>query len=176
MEKNQDRDLLAIGYWFGRHDPKLPLPELFIGDPWNEEEKKATIEHIKKGKEYATSAGFSTCRICKQIMGSRDYSDGLFIYPAKFEHYIEVHNLKPPKAFIDHALNRLNHKAFNEQLNQIKAMPQLQEFQNYKFVIKDISWWIFQEMEYLGKLSPEARQEYLQEKSRRLEEFNRPRH
>ena len=35
-------------------------------------------------------------------MGGTDLSDGHYVWPFGFAHYVEAHGVKPPQEFIDH--------------------------------------------------------------------------
>jgi hypothetical protein len=37
-------------------------------------------------------------------MGSHDLTDGVFVWPEGYAHYIEKHDVKPPREFIEHVL------------------------------------------------------------------------
>lgn len=51
------------------------------------------------------AAGHSYCRICEiENNGYREKSDGVYLWPEGFLHYVTEHDLRPPKEFIEHCL------------------------------------------------------------------------
>jgi len=42
----------------------------------------------------------------REFMGANCLSDGTFIWPEGFPHYLEVHAVRPPEAFVKHVLSR----------------------------------------------------------------------
>jgi hypothetical protein len=49
-------------------------------------------------------ADVDTCGIADSSMGSRDLTDGTWVWPQGLAHYVEVHNVMLPQEFIDHVL------------------------------------------------------------------------
>ncbi|MBD3408403.1 MAG: hypothetical protein GF411_19930 [Candidatus Lokiarchaeota archaeon] len=45
--------------------------------------------------------GYSHCRICDQLNGSKEYHYNEWIWPQGFKHYIESHNVMPSQDFMD---------------------------------------------------------------------------
>lgn len=84
-----------IGYWRKRIDSKENLPWPEEGHLPNETKQKVS-EYLNNGKEHAAYMGCSTCRICgKWGNGSTDLTDGEFIWPEGYSHYITEHNIMP---------------------------------------------------------------------------------
>ena len=84
-----------IGYW--RQTEKD-----FIGNlPWPKEgrlpmeTKKLLTEYLMKGKQHSVWKGYSRCRICGKMNGTACLTDGEFIYPDGYAHYILEHNIEP---------------------------------------------------------------------------------
>jgi hypothetical protein len=46
--------------------------------------------------------GYSDCRFCGCNNGDSDLSDGDYLWPSGFAHYLEAHDVKPPKVFLEH--------------------------------------------------------------------------
>jgi len=84
----------------------LPVPWDYVDETWDENEKFAVLAHLKLGTEFEAWRGFSWCRFrCDgRMSGHRDLTDGTYVWPEGFAHYVEVHNVKPPEEFIRHAL------------------------------------------------------------------------
>lgn len=58
--------------------------------------------------------GWSWCRICdKDRLGDSDQSDGVYLWPSGYVHYLEKHKVKPPQDFIDHVKRMLRKKALD---------------------------------------------------------------
>lgn len=94
-----------IGYWKGPwEDQNLPDPRDFVGPIGPDDADRAFVVQRLKGAATLTSwRGFSTCRICGKGLGTQCRTfDGTWVFPEKFEHYIEEHGLTLPQEFIDH--------------------------------------------------------------------------
>lgn len=48
--------------------------------------------------------GWAECRMpgCSKHIGSKDLSDGVWVWPEGFAHYIREHRVRPDKEFIQH--------------------------------------------------------------------------
>jgi hypothetical protein len=110
-EHENKPDLIAIGYWSYKWDFKsiLPYPSDFIDETWDVNELQVVAAYIAKQPAVEHWRGYSACRLCGEVLGSTCLSDGKFIFPEKFEHYLLAHKVRPPQAFIDHVL-RANEK------------------------------------------------------------------
>jgi hypothetical protein len=85
----------------------LPWPEDYIDETWNAAEKAVVISYIRKQTQSAQQwRGFSACRLCGETLGTQCLTDGTYIWPEMFEHYLEAHSCKPPQVFIDHVLKQ----------------------------------------------------------------------
>lgn len=87
------------GYWKNDYQTDLPFPQA-NESPW--EGQQEFIEKLKmieaKAKEEAYR-GFSTCRICGCLNGSREYYYNGWRWPQGFMHYIVEHNVQPTIEF-----------------------------------------------------------------------------
>ncbi len=108
--------LIAIGYWYSIYEPELPNPACFEDSNWNLKEKNLVIEHLKKGKSIADWMGTSWCRYrCGESgMGASCLTDGKYIFPEKLTHYIEQHNLRLPREFVNHVTNYKSCRIFSD--------------------------------------------------------------
>lgn len=104
-----------VGYWSDPDDPidsddRLPHPQDFIDTDWSSEERNQVISYLEAGMAYQAYFGCSHCRLgCTHLhreMGIADLTDGHWIYPEGYPHYLRCHDVKPPQAFLDHI--RLN--------------------------------------------------------------------
>lgn len=115
----------ALGYWKLNERPEdksplgdymkrqaeryasLPDPKDFIDLTWNEDERRLVASYVKGQKDLVQWRGSSSCRICGIHNGSTCKGDAAFIFPSGFAHYIEAHNVRPPKEFVDHVKRAL---------------------------------------------------------------------
>jgi len=85
----------------------LPIPSDYVDQNWDYKERLAVMDHLESGKEYEAWKGYSSCRFgCIHDNGSVDFTDGTYVWPEGFVHYIQVHGVKPPQEFIDHVLGQ----------------------------------------------------------------------
>lgn len=94
----------AIGYWWSPSEPDLPDPAAFVDESWAEIERKAVADAIDSAPTQMNYLGSSTCRICGQSNGNGEKSDGTYIWPEGFSHYVRDHSIRPPQQFVSHLL------------------------------------------------------------------------
>ena len=98
-----------IGFWFDPNheaDKDYPHVEDFIDFKWNKVEKQIVIDWLKNEQEnakYDAFLGYSQCRVCGKLNGSREFMNDYFIWPEGLLHYIEEHNVKIPE-LVEHVL------------------------------------------------------------------------
>lgn len=95
----------------GTHDPNLSV----------EERREARRRASAKAQE-ADMTGE------KVVMGSRELTDGVYVWPEGLVHYIEKHNVRLPRQFVEHVL-RGSHASLPDG-------PEGHEFD------RDRSWWL----------------------------------
>lgn len=100
-------NLIKIGYWQSNYEPELPDPYNYVDINWDSAERQRVIDYLKKSKSVNVYKGQSYCRFrCgERNMGNEDMSDGTYIYPSGYVHYLEEHDVKPPEEFIIHICN-----------------------------------------------------------------------
>ena len=105
-------NIKPLGFWRQTVNSKenLPFPTEMIDTSWSKSEKKQVINYIKSFKPGNHQKGTASCRICNERLGSGECSDGNYVFPEKFEHYLEKHNVKPPQEFVNIALNKANRR------------------------------------------------------------------
>lgn len=97
-----------IGYWTqNQEDPQvdgLLWPGDLVDFTWDSEERARVVLHLFNGKLNDAFRGPSRCRLCPGAKwnGTCDQTDGTYIWPEGFAHYIAAHGVKPPQEFIDH--------------------------------------------------------------------------
>jgi hypothetical protein len=85
----------------------LPFPWDYVDKTWDENERLAVLAHLMTGTTFESWRGNSWCRFAcatKYLSGYRDMTDGTYVWPEGFIHYVEAHHVKPPEEFIRHAL------------------------------------------------------------------------
>lgn len=100
--------LIPLGYWGSREEPHLPDPGCFVDASWDADERALVLAHLRGARILWASAGFAFCRFrCGAAAGSAEQSDGTFIWPDGLAHYVEQHDVRLPRLFVDHALGRV---------------------------------------------------------------------
>ncbi len=105
---------LKTGFEFDRYEEKfgpnaLPLPHEWIDKSWDERERTQVVAYLRAQPAWEHWRGYSWCRFdgCgDRRMGTTDRSDGTYVWPEGFAHYVEKHGVKPPDEFIRHVLRR----------------------------------------------------------------------
>ena len=102
-------ELKKVGYWRDPNDAStssLPTPHDLVDEEWDPAERALVVEHLKAGGVHEVWQGYSWCRFRCGIpdaqLGVFDLTDGEWVWPAGFVHYVEVHAVKPPEAFLEH--------------------------------------------------------------------------
>ena len=107
----KNKELKEIGFWSGGYGDNSNYPDVqdFIDPNWDDLDTiEVVVAHLKNGDECNAYKGSSTCRVCGETNGSRELTDGTYVWPSGFLHYVLEHAVKPPKHFIDHCLeNRM---------------------------------------------------------------------
>lgn len=95
-----------IGYWHSEKED-YPDPGYFIDHDWDPAEKKTVASYLDQGEQILQYRGRSWCRFRCGIphTGSREYSDGYYIWPEGLSHYVSAHNVKLPQEVIEHILS-----------------------------------------------------------------------
>ncbi|CAM9693667.1 unnamed protein product [Choristocarpus tenellus] len=112
-----------VGFW---NDPRnlddlRPDPRLFVDESWGSKsvEVAAVILYIKTGYIESFELGYSFCRFGCGLkdevgdtpgmteMGCCTLTDGEYIWPEGYEHYIRRHAVRPPDTFIHRSLENL---------------------------------------------------------------------
>lgn len=78
----------------------------FIDNTWNPRERAAVLTYVRAGHVHQRWMGHSTCRICGEMNGTQDLTDGTYVWPEGFGHYIELHDIRPPDEFVYHVLRK----------------------------------------------------------------------
>lgn len=103
MKNNQ----IKFGYWKESQNTNLPNPQDLIVDKIDPDLKKKIIHFCNTiCKPKTRYRGFANCRICNERLGSADFTDpkNKVLFPEKFEHYVEKHNVLPNEEVIKYIL------------------------------------------------------------------------
>ena len=100
--------LRLIGYWGKGRWASWPDPHNFVDTDWDPVERAAVLNYLRGGRQFALGgalqAGFSTCRICDEIDGTKEFTDGAYVWPEGLTHYVAVHDVRLPEEFVAHVL------------------------------------------------------------------------
>jgi hypothetical protein len=95
---------VLIGYWASEQADWWPTPAQFIDEDWNADEREIVADYLLRGFVSRTYMGYSQCRICGVDNGALELSDGDYVWPEGFAHYVLEHRIRPPAPFVDHVL------------------------------------------------------------------------
>jgi len=95
-----------IGYWIRTLDDTDYVPPQELVGPLPDDVRLAVADYLDRGQEYQRYRGRSWCRFyCDRTMGSREFSDGLWVWPSDLGHYVRDHGVLLPEEFAQHALS-----------------------------------------------------------------------
>lgn len=107
-ERGDEQGLLRIGYWCSAHpetdEERMPNPRNFVDKSWNPSTRDAVATYVEGGTIRRTARGSSRCRICGDRNGSYEQTDGTYVWPSGFSHYIRHHGVRPAADFIVHCM------------------------------------------------------------------------
>lgn len=114
--------LKRVGYWqSAERETYLPHPKHLVKLGWRESERSMIIAYIKSGHECGRWCGYSYCRfdcflppkenaselVRREFMdgirsiGTRDLTDGEWVWPEGLAHYVQKHDVCLPDAFVE---------------------------------------------------------------------------
>jgi hypothetical protein len=104
FQSKKKHTLIAIGYWHSIFEPEHPDPAWFVDEKWLVTEKQMVITHLLQSRPLADWTGKSWCRFrCGETqLGSKDLTDGVYLFPEGLVHYLQAHQIRLPEAFIRH--------------------------------------------------------------------------
>ena len=115
------RTLRLIGYWRNETHPEFPDPTTLVDESWAEDERNDVVLHLQRGLVARAFMGPSTCRICGELIGNEEWTDGVYAWPEGLAHYVRQHSIRLPAAFVRHVQE------------QVRATDDLE---------MDLAWWI----------------------------------
>ncbi|MES2641304.1 MAG: hypothetical protein V4850_17570 [Myxococcota bacterium] len=100
------QSLLLIGLRKERLADQFPFP-MEIEGPLDADVRAAVANHLASGAVAERYRGHSHCRYgCAGDLGHDDLSDGTWVWPEGFAHYVQHHGVLVPPAFLAHVLGR----------------------------------------------------------------------
>ncbi len=98
--------LRKVGFWWSPDNVNAEYPrvETAIAKNVDRAVRFRVLSHVRNGQEHAAYRGWSDCRICGKMNGSRDLTDGVYVWPEGLAHYIEKHDVMPPVDFVEHVI------------------------------------------------------------------------
>ena len=107
-----DREPIKVGFWRsrdGRDYREFPDVRTTVDWSWNPRERQLVVAYLSDSKFRGPGyRGWSDCRICGQNNGSSDFTDGVYVWPEGFAHYVREHGVKPPQPFVTRVLQQLS--------------------------------------------------------------------
>lgn len=98
-----------VGFWRQTKDEKsdLPWPGDLVEPRWNPALREVVASYLDDEKFRSTQyRGVSECRLCGRSTGSADFTDGTYVWPEGYAHYIRIHAVVPPRDLVEHIKNR----------------------------------------------------------------------
>ncbi len=140
--------LKLFGYWYSEREPFYPHPELFVDEDFDSETKEWIVRYLRLCYPLLHYRGFSPCRFncTSSTPGTSDDSDGEYIFPSGFMHYVQAHSVKPPQEFIEKVLKSIPIIVQKEEDETIIVKRLLREKDDkmkasIEFAV-DYNWWI----------------------------------
>ena len=96
--------LQGIGYFItSLADEELPAPQELVGP---DDRLLRVADYLDRGLIHESYRGISWCRFqCgEECMGSRDLTDGVWVWPEGLSHYLRRHSVRLPEEFVAHAM------------------------------------------------------------------------
>ena len=139
VQEMDDDSRNFFGYWRGPRamayasggDSDLPDPRDYIDESWDPTLREQIVERLSLGAAYARWMGYSSCRICGCLNGTKCFTlDGTWVWPEGFSHYVEEHGVRPPQEMVDHLLGihealldemRLYHKTVEDRVTEYQS-------------------------------------------------------
>jgi hypothetical protein len=100
--RTNQRPLTQVGFWRSENEPDFPDPLELVDSGWLPEERQVVALYLDSGTEHAAYKGWSDCRICGIMNGSRDLTDDIWLWPEGLSHYVRIHSVRPPAEFLKH--------------------------------------------------------------------------
>lgn len=96
---------MLIGYWQSPVDRQWPHPRHLVA-AWEPALRAQIVDYLRRGRTWRRYRGWSYCRFGCGKNGGTEQTDGVYAWPDGLAHYVEVHSVKLPAAFVEHARAR----------------------------------------------------------------------
>ncbi len=93
--------LRMLGYWRGERADG-PDPRDFLDPSWDEAERSLVGAYLRDGRRWRDYMGHARCRLCGVEVGNAEQCDDVYAWPEGLAHYVEIHSVRLPTAFIAH--------------------------------------------------------------------------
>jgi hypothetical protein len=95
--------LELVGYWHAHEGDGLPHPQQLRQPRWEWRRRRRIVRYLLGGTEYLQYRGWSHCRFGGlRPNGSRDLTDGTWVWPEGLAHYVRAHGVRLPDEFVAH--------------------------------------------------------------------------
>ncbi|MGV9270453.1 hypothetical protein ACWDRR_38100 [Kitasatospora sp. NPDC003701] len=101
-----DRPVRLLGFWGTPENRTLPDPAGLVDPDWDEAQRLWVADYLAHGLVAGNWMGASRCRLCSRANGSRDLTDGHYLWPEGLAHYVLDHGVRLPAEFLDHIERR----------------------------------------------------------------------
>ena len=96
-----------VGFWRSDREPSLQDPRALVDEAWDAAERERVISYLESSFYIPIAQGGpSWCRFgCSprpRDIGTQDLTDGTWVFPEGFVHYVRSHGVKPPVEFLQH--------------------------------------------------------------------------
>jgi hypothetical protein len=96
----QSKKFRYVGFWYCEEMQEGPNPLDFVDSSFDKAKRAILVEYLENGQDHEQWRGFSGCRICGCLNGTKDLTDGEYVWPEGYAHYVKEHNVLPPPAFV----------------------------------------------------------------------------
>jgi hypothetical protein len=107
LRDSADRPVRLLGFWATPEDRTLPNPADLVDAAWDMSEREWVSDYLGNAQVAASWMGVSRCRLCGCVNGSRDLTDGYYLWPEGLAHYVITHGVRLPAEFLAHIDQRL---------------------------------------------------------------------
>jgi hypothetical protein len=79
-----------------------------LDSSWDGLDRHRTATFLSSGTVALEYRGLSHCRFCHIQNGSREFSDGTYLWPEGLAHYVKDHGVRLPEEFVRHATRAID--------------------------------------------------------------------
>lgn len=141
---------------------RWPDPRSFVDATWASSERRLVVDFLERCTRVNQSRGLSACRFCGKMNGSAEITDWVYCWPEGLAHYVDVHEVRLPDAFVSHVRSAQNplhvapRPSFDELGQRNRSWPGAEfahllwspsealESDGLPCVAPDATWWLQQ--------------------------------